>query len=98
MALGIPLAVKWSSHLTLRDRWVGLGMHTLAVLPPILNGRLGLVSYLNFPWLIRLDVGRAAISFFAPLSGIDIISFLVTSLIVKLTLINDINIIWFFAL
>ena len=32
----------------LRDRRVGLGMHTLAALPPTLKGRLGLVSLPNF--------------------------------------------------
>ena len=44
MKLGTPLAVKWSSYLTLRDRRVGLGMHILAALPPTLTEKLGLVS------------------------------------------------------
>jgi len=48
MEFGIPLAVKWSIHLTLRDKRVGLEIHTLVALPPILNGRLGLVSLPQF--------------------------------------------------
>ena len=44
MELGITLVVNWSNHLTLRDRRVGLRMHTFAALPPTLNGRPGLVS------------------------------------------------------
>jgi hypothetical protein len=43
-----PLAVKWSSHLTLRDRPVDLGMHILVMFPPTLNGRLGLISLPQF--------------------------------------------------
>ena len=44
MELGITLVVNWSNHLTLRDRRVGLRMHTFVALPPTLNGRPGLVS------------------------------------------------------
>jgi hypothetical protein len=51
MELGTPLAVKWSSHLTLRDRRVGLWMHTLAAFLPTLNGRLGLVILPQFFWV-----------------------------------------------
>jgi hypothetical protein len=55
MEFGTPLAVKWSSPLTLRDRRVGLDMRTLATLPPILNGRLGLV---NLPQYSSVDWAR----------------------------------------
>ena len=48
MEFGTPLAIKWSSHLTLRDRRVGLGMHTLVTLPPTVNEMLGLVNLPQF--------------------------------------------------
>jgi hypothetical protein len=48
MELDTPLAVKWLNHLILRDRRVGLGMHTLVALCPNLNGRLGLVGLPHF--------------------------------------------------
>ena len=63
MELGTPLTVKWSSHLTLRDRWVGLEIHILAALLPTLNGRLGLVSLPQFSSVDWFDVGQAATSF-----------------------------------
>ena len=70
MELDTPLAVKWSTHLTLRDRRVNLEMHILVVLPSTLNGRLDLVSLFQF-FLIdwALDVGRTATFLLAPLSG-----------------------------
>ena len=48
MELGTPLAVKWTNHLTLRDRRVGLRIHTLVALLPTLNERLRLVCSPQF--------------------------------------------------
>ena len=59
--LDTPLAVKWSNHLTLRDRQVGLGMHNLAALPPTLNERLELVI---LPWFSSTDWAWCRPSFY----------------------------------
>lgn len=45
---GTLLVVKWSRYFTLRDKRLNLRMHTLAKLPPILNGRLEKVNLHQF--------------------------------------------------
>ena len=79
--IGYPLAVKWSSCLTLRDRRMGLGMHTLTAFPPTLNGRLGLVSLAHFS---SVDWARCRPSryllFLLNFPDVDLVFFLVVSL------------------